>query len=187
MVRPSSCTVKGGIRSSRRYLPTYLFLIPNPGKRTMGRTRPTHRSHHRWHNLQRERRTTERVQNGEWQKGTTRREAKATREGPQTTKGKEVEGEHQRATSRRALLPSEAKATMEGPQTTKGKEVAGGQQRARGRKAPMPREAKATREGPQPTKATEAEAGHKLVRGRWVPPPREVKGTREGQRMASGH
>ena len=27
LVRPSSCTVKGGIPSSRRYLPTYLFLF----------------------------------------------------------------------------------------------------------------------------------------------------------------
>ena len=27
LVRPSSCNVKGGIPSSRRYLPTYLFLI----------------------------------------------------------------------------------------------------------------------------------------------------------------
>ena len=26
LVRPSSCTVKGGIPSSRRYLPTYLFM-----------------------------------------------------------------------------------------------------------------------------------------------------------------
>ena len=27
LVRPSSCTVKGGIPSSRRYLPTYLRLL----------------------------------------------------------------------------------------------------------------------------------------------------------------
>ena len=27
MVRPSSCIVKGGIRSSRRYLPTYLQVM----------------------------------------------------------------------------------------------------------------------------------------------------------------
>ena len=26
LVRPSSCTVKGGILSSRRYLPTYLYI-----------------------------------------------------------------------------------------------------------------------------------------------------------------
>ena len=30
LVRPSSCNVKGGIPSSRRYLPTYLLLIPCP-------------------------------------------------------------------------------------------------------------------------------------------------------------
>ena len=34
LVRPSSCTVKGGIPSSRRYLPTYL---PWPPTRTAGR------------------------------------------------------------------------------------------------------------------------------------------------------
>ena len=28
LVRPSSCNVKGGIPSSRRYLPTYLIVIP---------------------------------------------------------------------------------------------------------------------------------------------------------------
>ena len=27
LVRPSSCNVKGGIPSSRRYLPTYLFVL----------------------------------------------------------------------------------------------------------------------------------------------------------------
>ena len=27
LVRPSSCTVKGGIPSSRRYLPTYLYAM----------------------------------------------------------------------------------------------------------------------------------------------------------------
>ena len=30
LVRPSSCTVKGGIPSSRRYLPTYLCLLAEP-------------------------------------------------------------------------------------------------------------------------------------------------------------
>ena len=30
LVRPSSCNVKGGIPSSRRYLPTYLLLIVVP-------------------------------------------------------------------------------------------------------------------------------------------------------------
>ena len=30
LVRPSSCNVKGGIPSSRRYLPTYLLLFPPP-------------------------------------------------------------------------------------------------------------------------------------------------------------
>ena len=30
LVRPSSCIVKGGIPSSRRYLPTYLRRIRNP-------------------------------------------------------------------------------------------------------------------------------------------------------------
>ena len=40
MVRPSSCNVKGGIPSSRRYLPTYLWggRAPNPGR--PGQTRP---------------------------------------------------------------------------------------------------------------------------------------------------
>ena len=28
LVRPFSCNVKGGIRSSRRYLPTYLIIYP---------------------------------------------------------------------------------------------------------------------------------------------------------------
>ena len=28
LVRPSSCNVKGGIPSSRRYLPTYLYVHP---------------------------------------------------------------------------------------------------------------------------------------------------------------
>ena len=31
LVRPSSCIVKGGIRSSRRYLPTYLSSPPGTG------------------------------------------------------------------------------------------------------------------------------------------------------------
>ena len=30
LVRPSSCTVKGGIPSSRRYLPTYLHIRNGP-------------------------------------------------------------------------------------------------------------------------------------------------------------
>ena len=34
LVRPSSCTVKGGIPSSRRYLPTYLKLVKSPKTRT---------------------------------------------------------------------------------------------------------------------------------------------------------
>ena len=41
LVRPSSCTVKGGIPSSRRYLPTYLtkgftvYIYPWHGDRTV--------------------------------------------------------------------------------------------------------------------------------------------------------
>ena len=31
LVRPSSCNVKGGIPSSRRYLPTYLRVVPVRG------------------------------------------------------------------------------------------------------------------------------------------------------------
>ena len=33
LVRPSSCTVKGGIPSSRRYLPTYLDCLGHPATR----------------------------------------------------------------------------------------------------------------------------------------------------------
>ena len=41
LVRPSSCNVKGGIPSSRRYLPTYLLLAPaRPTQCTMRRGQP---------------------------------------------------------------------------------------------------------------------------------------------------
>ena len=35
LVRPSSCIVKGGIPSSRRYLPTYLQKLPKQGVRSI--------------------------------------------------------------------------------------------------------------------------------------------------------
>ena len=42
LVRPSSCNVKGGIPSSRRYLPTYLSLsAPILGKSHVGGSDPT--------------------------------------------------------------------------------------------------------------------------------------------------
>ena len=41
LVRPSSCTVKGGIPSSRRYLPTY--LMPGCGASGVGRSPPPDR------------------------------------------------------------------------------------------------------------------------------------------------
>ena len=40
LVRPSSCTVKGGIPSSRRYLPTYLQAPCHPAPTNHHRRRP---------------------------------------------------------------------------------------------------------------------------------------------------
>ena len=40
LVRPSSCTVKGGIPSSRRYLPTYLYIAIDYGVKCLLKREP---------------------------------------------------------------------------------------------------------------------------------------------------